>query len=961
MAARSNSIDSINARDEAGLTLLMSAAQQNLATTCAFLLNNGADTTLINSAGQDALALAIAAGSKEAALVLWSSISGHSTTQNSLVNALPDAESLLLKNPGTKAMGDEDMSDIEDDLAGEPVPVSEDEFKPLRIGISKAKERALMKEFGLEETVLSEEDMAKRRLRLKTLIKLGKTRGYLTHGEISDHLPDKLVDAETLEVVVNMLNDMDVAVYEEALDAETLLINNTGAAVATEEEAEEQAEAALSAVDSEFKPMRIGISKAKERALMKEFGLEETVLSEEDMAKRRLRLKTLSTKALSDEDMSDIEDDLAVEPVPESEDEFKPLRMKISKAKERALMKEFGLEETVLSEEDMAKRRLRLKTLIKLGKTRGYLTYGEISDHLTDKLLDSETFGLIVGMLNRMDIALYEKVPDTFTYLFNNIAFKAVSLEEAEEQAEEAFSDIDSDFGRATDPVRMYMREMGTAELLTREGEIEIAKRIEGGLMRMMEAISESPATIAEILRLAAEIREGKIGISTVVDGFSNPNEADDYVAEEDFDEFDEEDDDDGNGGSKAQNKKLEELKNEALIRFDMIALYFEKVHKTYDKEGYGSPTYLKSQKMLSDELMTVRFTAKTIEKLCDLLRGQVLDVRRKEWELRRIIVDKCGMPQETFVKDFPPNLLNLKWVEKQVAANKPWSMVMARNVSTIKELQTKLAEFQSRVVVPLGHLKDINKRMNEGETNSRDAKKEMIEANLRLVISIAKKYTNRGLQFLDLIQEGNIGLIKAVDKFEYRLGYKFSTYATWWIRQAITRSIADQARTIRIPVHMIETINKMNRLSRQHLQEFGFVPDASILATKMEIPEDKIRKIMKIAKEPISMETPIGDDDDSQLGDFIEDSANTAPLEAAMQAGLHDVVKDILDSLTPREAKVLRMRFGIEMSTDHTLEEIGKQFDVTRERIRQIEAKALRKLKHPSRSDQLRSFIDMQ
>jgi RNA polymerase primary sigma factor len=340
-------------------------------------------------------------------------------------------------------------------------------------------------------------------------------------------------------------------------------------------------------------------------------------------------------------------------------------------------------------------------------------------------------------------------------------------------------------------------------------------------------------------------------------------------------------------------------------------------------------------------------------------VRGQVDDVRKKERELRRIIVDKCGMPQDVFIKDFPPNLLNQKWVEKQASAGKPWSTVIARNIPPIQELQQKLADLQSRVVVPLAQLKDINKRMNEGEASSREAKKEMIEANLRLVISIAKKYTNRGLQFLDLIQEGNIGLMKAVDKFEYRRGYKFSTYATWWIRQAITRSIADQARTIRIPVHMIETINKMNRISRQHLQEFGFEPDAGILAAKMEIPEDKIRKIMKIAKEPISMETPIGDDDDSHLGDFIEDQANTAPIEAAMQAGLRDVVKDILDSLTPREAKVLRMRFGIEMSTDHTLEEVGKQFDVTRERIRQIEAKALRKLKHPSRSDKLRSFID--
>jgi RNA polymerase primary sigma factor len=505
----------------------------------------------------------------------------------------------------------------------------------------------------------------------------------------------------------------------------------------------------------------------------------------------------------------------------------------------------------------------------------------------------------------------------------------------------------------------MYMREMGTVELLTREGEIEIAKRIEGGLMAMMEAISASPATIAEILKMAAEIREGKIVISTVVDGFSNPNEADDYVAEEDFDEFDADDDDDGSGGSKALTKKLEELKAAALEKFDKIADYFEKVHKAYDKDGWGSPAYQKCQHALSDELMTIRFTAKTIEKLCDMVRGQVDDVRKKERELRRIIVDKCGMPQETFIKEFPPNLLNLRWVEKQAQAGKPWSTVIQRNIPAIQELQQKLIDLQSQVVVPLTELKEINRRMNEGEASSREAKKEMIEANLRLVISIAKKYTNRGLQFLDLIQEGNIGLMKAVDKFEYRRGYKFSTYATWWIRQAITRSIADQARTIRIPVHMIETINKMNRISRQHLQEFGFEPDASILAAKMEIPEDKIRKIMKIAKEPISMETPIGDDDDSHLGDFIEDTGNTAPIEAAMQAGLRDVVKDILDSLTPREAKVLRMRFGIEMSTDHTLEEVGKQFDVTRERIRQIEAKALRKLKHPSRSDKLRSFID--
>ena len=677
--------------------------------------------------------------------------------------------------------------------------------------------------------------------------------------------------------------------------------------------------------------------------------------------------------AADDLDLSDIEADLAGEEEPAAAtstgEKVKPLRMKISKAKERALMKEFGLDETILTEEELVKRRLRLKTLITLGKTRGYLTHAEISDHLPDKLVDAETLEVVISMLNDLGVAVYEQTPDAETLFQNNVAPTSTSVEEAEEEAEAALSTVDSEFGRTTDPVRMYMREMGTVELLTREGEIEIAKRIEGGLMAMMDAISNSPATIAAILAMGEEIREGKVVITTIVDGFSNPNEADDYVAEEDFDEFDEADDDDGKGGSKALTKKLEELKKQALERFDRLRELFEKVHKVYDKEGYGTPAYVKAQKALSEELMTIRFTAKAIERLCDMVRGQVDDIRKKERELRRIIVDKCHYPQEQFIADFSgrdkannrvaSNLLNLKWIEKQAAAGKPWSAVMGRNIPPVQDLQQKLIDLQSAVVVPLDELKDINKRMNAGEYASRAAKKEMIEANLRLVISIAKKYTNRGLQFLDLIQEGNIGLMKAVDKFEYRRGYKFSTYATWWIRQAITRSIADQARTIRIPVHMIETINKMNRISRQHLQEFGFEPDASVLAERMEIPEDKIRKIMKIAKEPISMETPIGDDDDSHLGDFIEDSANTAPVEAAMQAGLRDVVKDILDSLTPREAKVLRMRFGIEMTSDHTLEEVGKQFDVTRERIRQIEAKALRKLKHPSRSDKLRSFTD--
>jgi len=637
----------------------------------------------------------------------------------------------------------------------------------------------------------------------------------------------------------------------------------------------------------------------------------------------------------------------------------KPLRMKVSRAKERALMREFGLDETALTEEEVNKRRQELKTLIKMGKTRGYLTHQEINDHLPEKLVEAEILEAIVSMLNDMGIAVYEQAPDAATLLIAGASTSTATEEEAEEEAEAALSTVDSEFGRTTDPVRMYMREMGTVELLTREGEIEIAKRIEGGLQAMMLAISESPTTIAEILSMADKIAAGETPISDVVDGFVSEDEADDYVAEEDVDFFDEEDDDDGQGGSKALTRKLEELKTQALTRFGELRSHFERMRRAYEKEGYKSTAYNKAQLAVSAEITSIRFTVKTIERLCQILRSQVDDIRRYERELRKIVVDKCGMPQDHFIKTFPPNALNLKWAEKEIALGKAYSAVLTRNLPPIQDLQQKLIDLQARAVVPIDDLKLINKKMNRGEASSREAKREMIEANLRLVISIAKKYTNRGLQFLDLIQEGNIGLMKAVDKFEYRRGYKFSTYATWWIRQAITRSIADQARTIRIPVHMIETINKMNRISRQHLQEFGFEPDAPTLAEKMEMPEDKIRKIMKIAKEPISMETPIGDDDDSHLGDFIEDTNNVAPVEAAMQAGLRDVVKDILDSLTPREAKVLRMRFGIEMSTDHTLEEVGKQFDVTRERIRQIEAKAIRKLKHPSRSDKLRTYLD--
>ncbi|RRD42907.1 RNA polymerase sigma factor RpoD [Comamonadaceae bacterium OH3737_COT-264] len=667
-----------------------------------------------------------------------------------------------------------------------------------------------------------------------------------------------------------------------------------------------------------------------------------------------------------DEDLGDeLEDAEATDASEDSGEDgaekAKPLRMKISKAKERALMKEFGLDDSVLTEEEDRERRERLKLLIKMGRTRGYLTHGEINDHLPDKLVEAETLEVVVKLLSDMGVEVYEQTPDAETLLLTNSGQNVTTEEEAEEEAEAALSNVDSEFGRTTDPVRMYMREMGTVELLTREGEIEIAKRIEGGMQDMMEAISTSPAIIAAVLDMGEDIREGKAVITTIVDGFVDPDEADDFVAEEDFDEFDEDDDDDGSGGSKAMTKRLEELKNKAMEHFDHLRELFEGLHKIYNKHGWGSKQYNEQQRTLTRELMCIRFTAKTIDTLSDMVREQVKSIRDAERKIKSIVVDKCGMPQQRFIDEFPPNLLNLQWVEQEAAGGHAWSDILGRNIPNVQEIQQGLIELQSRVVVPLEELKNINKRMLAGEKASRDAKKEMTEANLRLVISIAKKYTNRGLQFLDLIQEGNIGLMKAVDKFEFRRGFKFSTYATWWIRQAITRSIADQARTIRIPVHMIETINKMNRISRQHLQEHGYEPDASVLAEKMEIPEDKIRKIMKIAKEPISMETPIGDDDDSHLGDFIEDTNNTAPVDAAMQAGLRDVVKDILDSLTPREAKVLRMRFGIEMTSDHTLEEVGKQFDVTRERIRQIEAKALRKLKHPSRSDKLRSFLDNQ
>jgi RNA polymerase primary sigma factor len=650
-------------------------------------------------------------------------------------------------------------------------------------------------------------------------------------------------------------------------------------------------------------------------------------------------------------------------------------RAKDRKAKEKALLKDAFSSDTEASEEEIEQRRQKLKTLIKLGKDRGFLTYSEINDHLPENIVDPEAIDGIIGTFSDMGITVYEQAPDAETLLLSDSVASATTDDDAEAAAEAALSTVDSDFGRTTDPVRMYMREMGSVELLTREGEIEIAKRIEDGLKDMIQAISACPTTIAEILAAADRIAREEIKIDEVVDGLVDPNAGEDTTPsaaavaaaaseEEEDDESDEEqegeeEDNSAGGAAGFSAEQLEQLKRDCLAKFAEISTQFDKMRKSYEREGYNSRPYVKAQETISNELMSIRFTAKFVERLCDTLRGQVEEVRQIEKQILDVTVNRCGMARTHFIKVFPGNETNLDWVDGEVAGSHAYSTVLARNVPTVKELQQKLIDLQARVVLPLPDLRSINKKMSAGEMKARKAKREMTEANLRLVISIAKKYTNRGLQFLDLIQEGNIGLMKAVDKFEYRRGYKFSTYATWWIRQAITRSIADQARTIRIPVHMIETINKMNRISRQILQETGAEPDPATLAIKMEMPEDKIRKIMKIAKEPISMETPIGDDDDSHLGDFIEDNNTLAPADAALHASMRNVVKDVLDSLTPREAKVLRMRFGVEMSTDHTLEEVGKQFDVTRERIRQIEAKALRKLRHPSRSDKLKSFLE--
>jgi len=611
---------------------------------------------------------------------------------------------------------------------------------------------------------------------------------------------------------------------------------------------------------------------------------------------------------------------------------------------------------------DQNQQQSQLKLLIAKGKEQGYLTYAEVNDHLPNDIVDPEQIEDIVAMINDMGITVHESAPDTETILETN----ATVDEDAAEEAAAALASVDSEFGRTTDPVRMYMREMGAVELLTRAGEIEIAKRIEDGLNQMLSSLTMYPNSVADLLALYDQVEAGEMKLTDLVSGFIDPNAPDEIPSPAEVavdatsDESSDDDDDDDDTSSEAEVDTGPDPE-ETRLRFENIRKAHKKLVAATKKHGHRDKKCEKLRDDLITQIMEIKLTPRTVDQLVNDMRSLVERIRQHEKIIMQICVEQAHMPRKDFITSFPENEADLNWLQKHIDEGAKYSAVLEQHKDEILRAQQKLAQLEEESGISIADIKDINRKMSIGEAKARRAKKEMVEANLRLVISIAKKYTNRGLQFLDLIQEGNIGLMKAVDKFEYRRGYKFSTYATWWIRQAITRSIADQARTIRIPVHMIETINKLNRISRQMLQEMGREPTPEELAERMEMPEDKVRKVLKIAKEPISMETPIGDDEDSHLGDFIEDSNVMSPIESATSEGLREATQDVLEGLTAREAKVLRMRFGIDMNTDHTLEEVGKQFDVTRERIRQIEAKALRKLRHPSRSDQLRSFLELE
>jgi RNA polymerase primary sigma factor len=615
---------------------------------------------------------------------------------------------------------------------------------------------------------------------------------------------------------------------------------------------------------------------------------------------------------------------------------------------------------------DNESQRSELKRLIARGKEQGYLTYGEINDHLPEEVFDPEQMENVISMINDMGIEVFEEAPDGDT-LLDGEGNVGVAAQEAEEAAEEALAVVEADIGRTSDPVRMYMREMGTVELLTREGEIEIARRIEDGLMQVLRAVSTCPTTISLLLDAADRVERGETRLDEVVDAFIDPNALDaEAVSEEEESVLleGEEPEDTDDADEESEEGTLEADKGpqleEALERFAVIREAYLNLLASHAEGEMHDESYQEKRRELAERFLEIKLNGRQIDVMADALRGLTDGVRHCERELMEICIERARFPRKEFVRSYPGHESDLNWIDQQINGGFTYSARLVEYRDDILAIMKRLADIEKRAGLPVAEIKEASRLMSIGEAKARRAKKEMVEANLRLVISIAKKYTNRGLQFLDLIQEGNIGLMKAVDKFEYRRGYKFSTYATWWIRQAITRSIADQARTIRIPVHMIETINKLNRISRQMLQEMGREPTPEELAERMEMPEDKIRKVLKIAKEPISMETPIGDDEDSHLGDFIEDRNVTAPAESAVNAAIREVVEELLDNgLTAREAKVLRMRFGIGMNTDHTLEEVGKQFDVTRERIRQIEAKALRKLRHPSRSERLKSFVD--
>jgi RNA polymerase primary sigma factor len=596
------------------------------------------------------------------------------------------------------------------------------------------------------------------------------------------------------------------------------------------------------------------------------------------------------------------------------------------------------------------KQAQQLKDLIARGKEQGYLTYAEVNDHLPSGIVDPEQIEDIVNMINDMGITVHEKAPDAESLLLSDAAVSNDD-DDAAEEAEAALASVDAEFGRTTDPVRMYMREMGTVELLTRQGEIEIAKRIEDGLNQVKYHMAHFPPTLERMLEVYDSVAAGETRMQDFVVGFFDPNAPDEIKSpnaksDSDDDDSDEEVVDTGPDPE------------EVAARMKTIRRLYKRTLTLLEKHGSKDKKTEKVRAELADQVMELKLAPKLTDALVKNLRSSVSVIRMQERQVMQICVRDAGMPKKDFLASFPKSETDLHWIDKHIRAKRKHSSTLARLKDDVLRAQRKLIAVETLTNLKIAEIKEINRQMSIGEAKARRAKKEMVEANLRLVISIAKKYTNRGLQFLDLIQEGNIGLMKAVDKFEYRRGYKFSTYATWWIRQAITRSIADQARTIRIPVHMIETINKLNRISRQMLQEMGREPMPDELAERMEMPEDKVRKVLKIAKEPISMETPIGDDEDSHLGDFIEDQTVHSPVESATSEGLKETTHSVLAGLTPREAKVLRMRFGIDMNTDHTLEEVGKQFDVTRERIRQIEAKALRKLRHPTRSDQLRSFL---